>query len=153
MSAVFLPTGTAAVARADQRVDRLVHVGVRHHHHVILGAAEALHAFSVRAAGGVDIFRDRGRADEADGAHARIGEQRVDRLLVAVDHIEHARREPRFDQQLGEPHRHRGIALRGLENEGVAAGERGRELPHGDHGREVERRDAGDDAERLTERE
>jgi hypothetical protein len=37
--------------------------------------------------------------------------------------------------------------------EGVAAGERGRELPHRDHGREVERRDAGDDPERLAERE
>ena len=37
-----------AVSRADQGVDRLVHVGVRHDDHVVLGAAEALHAFSVR---------------------------------------------------------------------------------------------------------
>ena len=84
---------------------------------------------------------------------ARIGEQGVDRLLVAVDDVEHARRQPGCDQKLGEPHRHRRIALRRLEDEGVAAGERGRELPHRDHGREVERRDAGDDAERLAQRE
>src|SRR5215475_8641596 len=45
------------------------------------------------------------------------------------------------------------IALRRLEDEGVAAGERGRELPHRDHGGEVERRDAGDHAEGLADRE
>ncbi len=49
-------------------------------------------------------------------------------------------------------HRHAGIALRGLQDEGVAAGDRGRELPHRDHRREIERRDAGDDAERLAHR-
>ena len=76
--------------------------------------------------------------------------QRIDRFLVAVDDVEHAGRQSRFQQQFGKPHRHRGIALRGLENEGVAAGERRREFPHRDHGRKVERRDAGDDAERLA---
>ena len=57
---------------------------------------------------------------------------------------------PGFEQQLSKPHRHRRIALRRLENEGVAAGERRREFPHRDHGREIERRDAGDDAKRLA---
>src|SRR5262249_6213377 len=59
-----------AVARADQRIDRLIHVGIGHHHHVVLGAAEALHAFAVSAAGGVDVFGDRRGADEADRAYA-----------------------------------------------------------------------------------
>ena len=107
----------------------------------------------MRAAGGVDVFGDRRGADEADRLDAWVGEQRVDRFLVAVDDVEHAFRQPGLHQQLGEPHRHRWIALRRLEDEGVAAGERGRELPHRDHGREVERRDAGDDAERLAQRE
>ena len=79
-------------------------------------------------------------------------EQRVDRFLVAVDDIEHARRQPGLDQQFGKPHRHGRIALRRLEDEGIAAGERRREFPHRDHGREIERRDAGDDAERLAHR-
>ena len=35
-----------AVAGADQRIDGLVHVGVGHDHHVVLRAAEALHAFT-----------------------------------------------------------------------------------------------------------
>ena len=37
-----------AVARTDQRIDGAVHVGIRHDDHVVLGAAEALHALSVR---------------------------------------------------------------------------------------------------------
>ena len=139
-----------AVAGADQRIDRLIHVGVRHHDHVVLGAAETLHAFAVGAAGGIDVFGDGGRADEADRLDARIGEQRIDRFLVAVDDVEHAGRQAGFDQQLGKPHRHRRIALRRLEDEGIAAGERRREFPHRNHGREIERRDAGDDAERLA---
>ena len=54
--------------------------------------------------------------------------------------------------QLGEPHRRRGVALAGLEHEGVAAGDRDREHPHRDHRREVERGDPRDHAERLAER-
>ena len=57
-----------------------------------------------------------------------------------------------LEEQLGDPHRHRRIALGRLEDEGVAAGDRGRALPQRDHGREIERRDAGDDAERLAQR-
>ena len=120
---------------------------------MILGAAEALHAFAVRTPRAVDVFRNGGRADETDGTHARIREQRVDRFLVAVDHVEHTRRQTGVDEQFGKPHRHRRIALRRLENEGVAASERGRKLPHRDHGREVEWRDAGDDPKRLAQRE
>ncbi len=53
---------------------------------------------------------------------------------------------------LGNAHRHAGIALRRLQDEGVAAGDRRRDLPQRDHRREIERRDAGDHAERLTHR-
>jgi hypothetical protein len=35
-----------AVAGADQRIDGLIHVGVGHDDHVVLGAAEALHALA-----------------------------------------------------------------------------------------------------------
>jgi hypothetical protein len=38
-----------AVRRADQRIDRLLEVGVGHHDHVVLGAAERLHALAVLA--------------------------------------------------------------------------------------------------------
>src|SRR6202034_3955995 len=81
-----------AVAGADERVDRLVHVGVRHHDHVVLGAAETLHAFAVRGAGRINVWGDRGRADKTDRLDARVGQQRIDRFLVAVDDVEHALR-------------------------------------------------------------
>ena len=95
---------------------------------------------------------DRGRADEADRLDVRIVEDRVDRFLVAVDDVENAGRPARLDEQFAEPHRHARIALGGLQDEGVAAGDRRRELPERDHRREVERRDAADDAERLAHR-
>ena len=44
------------------------------------------------------------------------------------------------------------VLLRGLEHEGVPAGDRRRPHPHRHHRREVERRDARDDAERLADR-
>jgi len=47
-----------AVARPDERVHRLIHVGVRHYDHMILGPAEALYAFAIGATGCVDIFRN-----------------------------------------------------------------------------------------------
>ena len=55
-----------AVGRADQRIDRLLDVGVGHHDHVVLRAAERLHALAVARAGLVDVLRDRRRADEAE---------------------------------------------------------------------------------------
>src|SRR5262249_58788623 len=105
-----LPGG--AVAGANQGIHGLIHVGVGHHDHVVLGAAKTLHAFAVRRAGGENVLRDRGRTDEADRSYARIGEQHVDRFLVAVDDVEHALRQPSFEKQFGDAQRHRRIALR-----------------------------------------
>ncbi len=159
-----MPTGTAtetamqralaggAVAGADQRVDRLVHVRVGHDDHVVLGAAEGLHALIVLAAFLVDVLGDRRGADEADRVDVRMMEQGVDGLLVAVDDVPHAVRHTGLLPHLGQHVGGRGVALGGLVDEGVAAGDRRREHPHRDHGREVERRDAGHDAHRLADR-
>jgi len=118
---------------------------------VVLGAAEALHALPVGAAGRIDIFRDSRRADETDRLDAVVGEQRVDRFLVAIDHVEHAFRQTGLDKQFGNPHRHRRIALRRLENESIAAGDSRGTFPEWNHRRKIERRDAGDHAERLAD--
>ncbi len=141
-----------AVAGADQRIDGLVHVGVGHHDGVVLGAAKTLAALAGLRGALVDVLRNRRRADKADRLDIGIVEDGVDGFLVAVDDVEDAGRQPGLDHQGGQHHRHAGIALGGLQDEGVAAGDRGRELPHRDHRREVERRDAGDDAERLPHR-
>ena len=37
-----------AIGRAHQRVGRLVEIGVGHHHHVVLGAAQRLHPLAGR---------------------------------------------------------------------------------------------------------
>ena len=81
-----------------------------------------------------------------------MAEDRVDRLLVAVDDVEDAGRQTRFGQQFGDPDAGGGVAFRRLQHKGVAAGERHREHPHRHHRREIERRDPGADAERLAHR-
>ena len=79
-------------------------------------------------------------------------EDRLDRVAAAVDEINHARRD-RLDlvDQLDDPGRGPRIALGGLEDEGVAAGDRVGQEPERDHRREVERGDRGDDADRLAD--
>ncbi len=91
----------AAVARADQRVDGVVHIGVGHDDHVVLCAAEALRALPVGRGAGVDVLRDVGAADEPDRLNHRMFEDGVDGLLVTVHHLEHARRKAGFEEQLG----------------------------------------------------
>ena len=80
------------------------------------------------------------------GADPLVGEDRVDGLLVTIDNVEHTGRQTGLDQQLGEPQRHRRVALGGLEDERVAARERRRSLPQRNHRWEVEWRDARHDA-------
>ena len=141
-----------AVGRAHQGVGGLVHVGVGHHDHVVLGAAQRLHPLIVRRALVIDVLGDRRGADEADRLDVRVPQDRVDRFLVAVDDVENALRQSGFQQQLGQQERRGGIALAGLQDEAVAAGQRNGEHPHRHHGRKVERRDAGDHAQRLAQR-
>ena len=141
-----------AIGGAHQGIYRLLEIGVGHDDHMVFSAAERLHALSRRRAGAIDIFGDRRRADEAHRLNVRMGEDGVDRLLAAIDDIEHAGRATRLDEQFGQAQRAARHLLRRFEDEGVAAGDRHREHPHRHHGREVERRDAGADAERLAQR-
>ncbi len=145
------PLAGTAVAGADQCVDSLVQVGIRQDDHVVLGATEALRPLAVRGGGRVDVLRDVGAADEADGLDVGVGQDGVDGFLVALDHLEHTRGQTGLYEELGQSQRHRRIALRRLENEGVSACQRGTGLPQWDHRREVERRDARDHAERLAD--
>ena len=140
------------VAGAHQGVDGLVEVGVGHDDHVVLGAAEALGALAVGRGGTVDVAGDRRGADEGDGADVGMGDDAVDSGLVTVDDVEDACRQAGLDHQFGKADRQGRVALGGLEDEGIAAGNRRGEHPHRDHAREVERRDAGADADRLADR-
>jgi hypothetical protein len=98
----------------------------------------------------VDVLGDGRGADEADGLDGGVGEDGVDGGLVAVDDVEDAVGQAGFLEHLGDQDGGAGVALAGLEDEGVSAGQGDGEHPHGDHGGEVERGDAGDDAEGLA---
>ena len=80
-----------------------------------------------------------------------MGEDGVDSDLVAVDDVEDAVGEAGFFEHLGEEDGGAGVALAGLEDEGVAAGDGDGEHPHGDHRGEVEGCDAGYYSEGLAE--
>ncbi len=129
----------------------MAHVGVGHDDHVVLGAAKALGALSRLGRAHVDVLGDLRGADEADGADVLVVEDRIHRDLVAIDDVEDARRQTGLKEDLGDPHRHGGIALGGLEDEGVSTGDGGRAFPQRDHGREIERRDAGNDPKGLAQ--
>ena len=72
----------------------VVAVGEGHYDRVVLGAAQCLNPFIFGRV--VDDFRDGRRADETNGLHARVGQQRIDRFLVAIDEVEHAIRQARL---------------------------------------------------------
>ncbi len=146
------PLAGRTVRGADGRVGGHVEVGVGEHEHVVLGAAEGLHALAVRRPGLVDVLGDRRGADEADRRDVGMLEQPVDGHLVALHDVEAPVGQTGVVQQLGHEQRRRRILLARLEHERVAARQGVGEHPHRDHRREVERRDAGHDTERLADR-
>ena len=112
-----------AVGGADEGVGGLIEIGVGHDDHVVLRAAEGLHALAVLGAVAVDVLGDGRGADEADGLDGGVGEDGVDGDFVAVDDVEDAVGQAGFLEHLGEEDGGAGVALAGLEDEGVAAGE------------------------------
>ena len=140
-----------AVAGADQGVDGLVHVGVGHDDHVVLGAAEALRALARRRGAGIDVLGDRGGADEADGRMSGSSRIASTASLSPLTTLRMPAGRPASVISSASRIGTARIALGRLQDEGVADGDRRRKLPQRDHGREVERRDAGDDAEGLAE--
>ena len=145
------PFPGTAVRSAHRSIRRHIDVRIGEDHHVVLRAAEGLHPLAVRGPRFVDVAGDRGGPDEADRPDLRMRQDPIDRHLVAVHDVEDAGRQARFLQQFAHEHRGARVFLRGLEDEGIPAGDRVGEHPHGNHRREVERRDTGDDAERLTD--
>ena len=82
------------------------------------------------------------RAGEADPLDPRVtDERRADLLADALHEVEHARREPGLDRQVGEQRARQRRPLGRLEDHGVAGGQRRGDLPRGEHERGVPRRD------------
>src|SRR4051794_33872585 len=145
--------GQAALARvrerrAEHRGQRRVELRVGHHDEVVLGAGQRLHPLAAQGGALVDLVRHRRRADERDRAHELVIDQRLDRLLGAVHDVEDPVGEAGLGEQLGDAVGGERRALRGLQYERVAGGDRERREPERDHAGEVERRDRADHAER-----
>ena len=79
-----------------------VEVCIRHHHHVILGAAQRLHALVIGNAARLDVARDRGRSHETQRRNLRMIQQRVHRFPVTLDDVEHPVRQAGLRQQCGQ---------------------------------------------------
>ena len=62
-------------------------------------------------AGGVNVFRNRGRADKANGFDAGVGEQGIYGFFVAVHHIQNAWWQTSLECQLSDTQGAAGIAF------------------------------------------
>src|SRR5581483_8019321 len=96
----------------------------------------------------LDRLADFGRAGERDLVDLGVDEGRT-RGAVARDDVHDARRELGLADDVAEEERGERRRLRRLEDDGVAGGERGRNLPCEHQQREVPGNDLAGDAERL----
>src|SRR5581483_9186645 len=100
-----------------------------------------------------DAAADLGASGEPDLGDVRmLDEPLADDGSLADDDVEDAFGDARLEGEVGEAERGEWRELRGLEDDRVAARERGAELPRRDVEREVPRHDQPDDAERFAER-
>ena len=119
---------------------------------MVFRTAQRLTAFPVGGGGLVNVFGNRRGADKAHRLHARVGQEHVNGLFIALHHVEDAVRQAGLFQQLRQRERQRRVFFRRFQHEGIPGRQRNREHPHRHHRREVKRRDPGADAERLHQR-
>ncbi len=127
------PLAGRSIRCAHQRIDRLIQVRVRHHDHVVLGAAEGLHPLAAPCAFFIDVFGHRRRAHEADAPNSRIAQDRIHERRIALQDVEQTVGQPRALQQLRHEKRRRRIAFAGLQDESVPCSERERKHPARHH--------------------
>src|SRR5581483_5000567 len=136
---------------SDDVVDRLVFVRVRQNHAMVLRAHHRLRALSGFGGPAVNLRADTRRADERDGLDVRVLAKATRHVGAAMNHVQHARREPGVMSQLHQHQRGRGVLLGRFQHKGVAAGDGDGKHPAGQHHRKVKGRDARAYAERLLE--
>jgi hypothetical protein len=136
-----------------RNLDGSVKVGVGHHDQCVLAPQLQLHPLTGGRRAIADMPAHLDRAGEGDRAHLGPGEQLGPGLGAATDHhVEHPGGQPGVDQAASEVDRAHGRLLGGLEHDGVARHEGGRQLPRRYRHREVPRRDESDDADRPAHR-
>ena len=140
-----------AVRGSHQGIHCLIEVRVGHHHGVVFRAAQGLDTLAMGRCLPIHLFSDHAGPDETYRGYLRVRDQEIDRLLLPVHHVQNSRRQSRFGEQFGEPHRAGRVFLRGFQDKGVAAGDGDGKHPHRHHGREIERGDSDAYPERLPE--
>ena len=94
-----------------------------------------------------------GPAGERNLVDARVLDEGLTRDSAgAVDEVHDAARDARLHHEIDQPDRRERRQLGRLDDDGVAGGERGRELPDRERQGRVPRDDRGDDADRLAHR-
>ncbi len=135
------------------RVDRVVDIGILQHDQRALSAhlerelLEMLRGLDREQAAGL------GRAREGHELHAGIGHEAFADFGRHAGHdVQHAGRQPRLLEEVGDQRPGDRRLLRRLQHEGVARREREGDLLHRQQERRIERRDARHDAQRPSHR-
>ena len=140
-------------ARPRRARHRDVEVGVFEDDQRIDAAQFQVDALQLLRRADRDPRPDGRRSRERDARHVRVVDERRPGLRSrAGDHVDDAGRQM-GQGRLDEPQRRQRRQLRGLDDHGVAGGERRRNLPDEQQQRVVERHDRRHDAERLLDRE
>ena len=93
------PLTRRTVGRAKQCVAGRIHIRIRHHHHVILGTAQGLHAFAVGTTCRVDMLSHGGRTHKTHGLDLWMRQERIDDGSIALHDVEDPIGQTRLLQQ------------------------------------------------------
>ena len=142
-------------AAEERSLDGEVELGVGHHYERVLAAELEAGRLHVAPAERPYLGADGGRAGEADLVDEPLLEGTLEPLergrAVALDEVEDAVGEAAVDEELGERVAKRRRVLGRLPDDGIAAQDRGDEIPGGHRHREVARGDDRRHAHRVAE--
>jgi hypothetical protein len=128
-----------------------IQIGICKDH--VCGLSAQLEGHLLEVAGGAlqNSAPDSGRTGEGHFVDAGMPHQRLaDDAALAAYHVERARRQSRFEKQLGDPQHGKWRQFRRFDHQRATAGQRRRNFPHADHEREIPGHDGRDDAHRLA---
>jgi len=131
------PLARRAERRARYRIQCLVLIRVREYRGVVLGAEIRLDALPVGGSALVDVLAGFVGADEGDCLDFGGIKDVVHGSCTSVDNVDYAGREASLCGEFGEDHHSAGVALGGLDDDGIARYGSNRNGPEGNHGGEV----------------
>ena len=138
--------------RARSAGGNLCHIDIGQDHHRRFSAQFERHALHRFGGIAVDHFADLGRSGEGDLVDIGMLDQSVARDMAEPgNHVDHARRKARLDNQIGQPQRGDRRLFGGFEHQRTARRERRSNLQRGHQQREIPRHDLAADADRFLD--